>query len=231
MEEVRERELDDAPPHLSNNEALAWASGFNTAADRTEPNLAGTGERGQEAFASQCKERCQYAQDVAMPEHSCAVRCMYLDHPSNRAAAALAPRGTREPDFWTVEAEINGEWVGCTRLFMGASDAEAFASNPHSIAGRAPRRLVALYRGRTAPEPQPTVESLWQPISTAPKDRELLLWVPDSEDRMIGWWGNEGWLWKDEDMIEDLIAPTHWMSLPEPPADALTEASEKGGGG
>lgn len=34
--------------------------------------------------APQCENRCQYAQDVGMPEHSCAGKCMYLNHPDNQ---------------------------------------------------------------------------------------------------------------------------------------------------
>jgi hypothetical protein len=53
----------------------------------------------------------------------------------------------------------------------------------------------------------------WQPIETAPQDRDVLLWVPPS------------------DMLSDLIAghmevgrgkadgrATHWLPLPEPPS-------------
>lgn len=42
--------------------------------------------------APQCEKRCQYAQDVGMPEHSCANKCMYLNHPDNQPEKAMGPK-------------------------------------------------------------------------------------------------------------------------------------------
>jgi hypothetical protein len=60
--------------------------------------------------------------------------------------------------------------------------------------------------------------SEWQPIATAPKDREVLvyddgailisLYVRD-EDGQEGWW--------DHGFMDP--APSHWMPVPDPPRD------------
>jgi len=61
----------------------------------------------------------------------------------------------------------------------------------------------------------------WQPIETAPKDcGELLLWVPDAEDMLIGTYlgGPEAGWHLGWTLIR--IHPTHWMPLPEPPEES-----------
>ncbi|UNA01108.1 nucelotide kinase [Erwinia phage Micant] len=34
--------------------------------------------------APQCAGGCQYAKDIGMYQHSCAGKCLYLDHPDNK---------------------------------------------------------------------------------------------------------------------------------------------------
>lgn len=60
----------------------------------------------------------------------------------------------------------------------------------------------------------------WQPIETAPKDGELLVyWVCRETGegfRAVAAWSQWGWI-SDGD---GLIYPTHWMPLPAPPKAA-----------
>jgi hypothetical protein len=74
----------------------------------------------------------------------------------------------------------------------------------------------------------------WQPIETAPKDgTRILLW--DTDEVVIAKWddismgGAEGWQITVVNMLSGLkhyeaaFNPTHWMPLPEPPRDMLTQ--------
>jgi hypothetical protein len=76
--------------------------------------------------------------------------------------------------------------------------------------------------------------SSWRPISTAPRDRLILLYVP----RQTGW--GQPWIgvghfeiapegpsfdgyWKAENPLVSATAATHWLPIPAPPeADAPT---------
>lgn len=67
----------------------------------------------------------------------------------------------------------------------------------------------------------------WRPIETAPKDGTYLILV-DCDLVTIGKWMNSDALrdesWVGFDSIQSLhktcvIAPTHWMPLPEPPTE------------
>jgi hypothetical protein len=59
--------------------------------------------------------------------------------------------------------------------------------------------------------------SEWQPISTAPKDREILLLVDVVIGPMLavqGCWCSDGeWV----DINGDLFSATHWIPLPDQP--------------
>jgi hypothetical protein len=61
-------------------------------------------------------------------------------------------------------------------------------------------------------------EKGWQPITTAPKDAPILVYDPATGVEQAQWgehWGVyefRGW--------SGPLNPTHWMPLPEPPADA-----------
>jgi len=68
----------------------------------------------------------------------------------------------------------------------------------------------------------------WQPIESAPKDRPAILLVDGMalQGRWIQneWYGD--WCWRSENVRcrcggANSGLPTHWMPLPEPPADAL----------
>jgi hypothetical protein len=59
----------------------------------------------------------------------------------------------------------------------------------------------------------------WQPIETAPKDREVLLLMPSGEQR-VGKWSTDSLRgnWQTADGLDLFYdPPTHWMPLPEPP--------------
>ena len=62
----------------------------------------------------------------------------------------------------------------------------------------------------------------WQPIETAPKDSEVLLWVDIAVGNPLviqGCWfsdeemGESGWI----DVNGEVHEVTHWMPLPDPP--------------
>lgn len=64
----------------------------------------------------------------------------------------------------------------------------------------------------------------WKPIETAPKDGAFILaywdeatYPHDIENRyeIVRWINGE---WRNEN-DEDLIKPTHWMPLPDPPKE------------
>jgi hypothetical protein len=77
--------------------------------------------------------------------------------------------------------------------------------------------------------------SEWQPIDTAPKDgTQVLLYDPnladidenDLDDRriptpqLVGWWRNKGWELVHYSAFR--YNPTHWMPLPDGPAERTT---------
>lgn len=79
--------------------------------------------------------------------------------------------------------------------------------------------------------PRPT-ETTWQPISTAPKEKEIILWFPKKQLAITGSYQfqNDGtweepcpsyWWWYTTDDISVVYEPddfpTHWMELPECP--------------
>jgi hypothetical protein len=62
----------------------------------------------------------------------------------------------------------------------------------------------------------------WQPIETAPKFTELLLWDPVVGVVSTGeWYENEGWLMTFDEIP---FEPTHWMPMPAPPQSVVSGA-------
>jgi hypothetical protein len=68
----------------------------------------------------------------------------------------------------------------------------------------------------------------WRPIETAPKDGTAVLLGGCSPGPAIriGWWGNGRYLSRTRGWERDWttgadygFAPTHWMPLPDPPAE------------
>lgn len=68
--------------------------------------------------------------------------------------------------------------------------------------------------------------SEWQPIETAPKDgTRIFLYFPglmDGYTRIVGYWGKPIFgkaRWFDGPGLKalDIVPPTHWQPLPEPP--------------
>jgi hypothetical protein len=61
----------------------------------------------------------------------------------------------------------------------------------------------------------------WQPIETAPKDREEILVGVQSDQhffRYVAYWTGDAWtVWGDMDATRS-VKPTHWMPLPSPPS-------------
>lgn len=64
---------------------------------------------------------------------------------------------------------------------------------------------------------------VWEPIETAPRTGVSLLlyqpWRSGYDTRLIGHYAN-GWVIHDGRELWD-VEPTHWMTLPEPPTEAL----------
>lgn len=73
----------------------------------------------------------------------------------------------------------------------------------------------------------------WQPIETAPRDGSAVLlyqkkphaevarYESDTNEIEVGFYSEEGWrvFGFHGDESERDFAPTHWMPLPQPPAD------------
>jgi hypothetical protein len=63
----------------------------------------------------------------------------------------------------------------------------------------------------------------WEPIDSAPKDgRKLLAWSAEADEVRFVYWdtddeGEDGWC--DDLGTVMLDTPTHWMPLPDPPAE------------
>lgn len=66
----------------------------------------------------------------------------------------------------------------------------------------------------------------WQPIETAPRDgSEVLLWDRDIAGCDIGVWSAQAGCWINDShgiglVQQQIHLPSHWMSLPTPPAAA-----------
>lgn len=67
--------------------------------------------------------------------------------------------------------------------------------------------------------------SEWQPIETAPKMREVILWADTSTRDFPNWKMASGyyhdgigaWIWAGEQVRDWAFPPTHWMPMPTPP--------------
>lgn len=71
--------------------------------------------------------------------------------------------------------------------------------------------------------------AVWQRIESAPKDRRILLCL-GGQDWVIGSWNQkafDGPRWEDDGLeaVPFIIAPTHWMPLPNPPALEVSESN------
>jgi hypothetical protein len=60
----------------------------------------------------------------------------------------------------------------------------------------------------------------WQPIDTAPKDGDVLIYVTETDEQFVAYW-DDCWRFAPNAKLK---TPTHWMPLPAAP-----EASKKGG--
>ncbi len=69
----------------------------------------------------------------------------------------------------------------------------------------------------------------WRPIETAPKDREILLFVAETGEQFAAFWGTDPedgdtqWVFARGQGISFIVRdPTHWLPLPTPPQRATT---------
>lgn len=84
------------------------------------------------------------------------------------------------------------------------------------------RRILACIEIEPAPTPRPDVAG-WQPIETAPKDgRHVILYCDYYGIGRCAW---ESWrgVWRSDDPNHGIgfPQPTHWMPLPDFPADSV----------
>jgi hypothetical protein len=72
----------------------------------------------------------------------------------------------------------------------------------------------------------------WQPIESAPRDETWLLlywgdeqpWQVEANGMALGFWSIEGADWFDSEAASNpLLAPTHWMPLPAPPPQPMSD--------
>lgn len=64
----------------------------------------------------------------------------------------------------------------------------------------------------------------WQPIETAPRDREILIYSPEYDEQFVAFWGvcpddgDSQWVVaRSKDMVVIVRNPTHWLPLPAAP--------------
>lgn len=70
--------------------------------------------------------------------------------------------------------------------------------------------------------------SEWQPIETAPRDGMPILGYKNGNMATVRWlWGDWSLCIPGGYAEEDDWNPTHWMPLPEPPAEAVEAAGRK----
>jgi hypothetical protein len=96
-------------------------------------------------------------------------------------------------------------------------------------------KRTAIPVSRATPSPGKAEAERWQPIETAPKDREIwafngeqgrMQWSEGSADNGEGW---ALWVWCDQllsDADPDPEQPTHWMPLPAAPG-AIQQERDK----
>lgn len=90
--------------------------------------------------------------------------------------------------------------------------------------------LALLAAGEPTPEIEPEIEAAmtWQPIDTAPKHHDIeghrlhhLLFDP-KVGITTGFWLDDAWgrgTWYRTSPSHEMLNPTHWMPLPEPPSN------------
>jgi len=65
---------------------------------------------------------------------------------------------------------------------------------------------------------------MWQPIETAPRDgTEVIVWSKQQSSPYLATWDDtHGWMVPDtcpHSWTELLVMPTHWTTMPTPPAE------------
>lgn len=72
----------------------------------------------------------------------------------------------------------------------------------------------------------------WQPIESAPRDREVLLYVAETNEQFVAFWGtcpqdgDTQWVFARGDNIAFLVRdPTHWAPLLPPPPTTTEETT------
>lgn len=96
----------------------------------------------------------------------------------------------------------------------------------------------ASFRSDPAPDPAAVSDRQagegWQPIETAPRDREVLIFAEETGEMFVAFWGtdpedgDQQWVFARSPSVSFIVrAPTHWMALPAPPSS--TETGEQAG--
>ena len=67
--------------------------------------------------------------------------------------------------------------------------------------------------------------SEWQPIDSAPRDGDVLIFVKETGEQFVAYWGtaiedgDQAWTFARGNGLSFIVRnPTHWMPLPSPPA-------------
>jgi hypothetical protein len=70
----------------------------------------------------------------------------------------------------------------------------------------------------------------WQPISTAPKDRRILVWSPTYRESFVAFFatcpddGDSQWVIARGESVTFIVRdPTLWQEVPAPPSDQIGE--------
>lgn len=70
----------------------------------------------------------------------------------------------------------------------------------------------------------------WQTIDSAPRDRDILVFVPDSCEQFVAYWHKRFGAWVYAATASGVRvftkAATHWMPRPSPPTDRRTPEVE-----
>jgi hypothetical protein len=71
----------------------------------------------------------------------------------------------------------------------------------------------------------------WQPIETAPRDKNIIVFGEGCDSGYEAWWDGFSWMVMDQDNLEPptelCTNVTHWMPLPEPPNPAARTVAPK----
>jgi hypothetical protein len=185
----------------------AWVSRVTTS-DAPELSVMGAGE-----ITTLC---VQCGPDVNVDEDGCCVSCGCDAMPDPATLAKIRARLAPPPAPAAGDVELARE-AGAKAVWGCSGGIRTFTADEIAEVVLAALRRVS----PAAVEPHAVrQEPTWQPIETAPKDREVLVWKAESESAIVALRKDGRWVtaWA-HDPIEgsEWFNVTHWMSLPPAP--------------